>query len=188
MEATNLSELLEQLDDNIDDLEQALSPLIEGNMLDKAQKLPLLDRAKLYILMTYAMESLLFSYLRLNGINAREHLVFRELTRVKQYFEKTKRLEFGNQSQATLSLDKAATGRIVKHALARNSKATTPYFDSPSSHTSRIEEDHQNTAPAEGMNQVLPHSGQHQPRDPKIPKKKRRLDPGSSTDVVHNAS
>ena len=133
MEATNLSELLEQLDDNIDDLEQALSPLIEGNMLDKAQKLPLLDRAKLYILMTYAMESLLFclsschplrgpcsfcaAYLRLNGINAREHLVFRELTRVKQYFEKTKRLEFGNQSQATLSLDKAATGRIVKHAL-----------------------------------------------------------------------
>ncbi|CAL3968376.1 unnamed protein product, partial [Diplocarpon coronariae] len=32
-------------------------------------------------------------YLRLHGVNAREHPVFKELTRVKQYFDKIKAAE-----------------------------------------------------------------------------------------------
>jgi exosome complex protein LRP1 len=56
--------------------------------------------------------------LRLNGTSAREHPVFRELTRVKQYFEKVKLAEAGEKRQV-MRLDQAAAGRIIKHALVR---------------------------------------------------------------------
>jgi exosome complex protein LRP1 len=60
MDATNLSKLVGQLDDNIDDLEEALEPLIETALSDRASRLPVLDRAKLYVLVVYAIESILF--------------------------------------------------------------------------------------------------------------------------------
>ncbi|KAL2054124.1 hypothetical protein ABVK25_005663 [Lepraria finkii] len=121
METTDLVPMIELLDDNIDDLEEALEPLMKAALSDSAGKLPLLDKAQLYVLVTYAIESILFSYLRLNGVNAKEHPVFRELTRVKQYFEKIKVAESAGTNPNT-KLDKAAAGRFIKHALAGNEK------------------------------------------------------------------
>lgn len=43
----------------LDKLEDALEPLL-GNLGEMASQLPLLDRAKLYSLTAYAIESLLF--------------------------------------------------------------------------------------------------------------------------------
>ena len=60
----------------------------------------------------------MIAYLRLQGVNAREHPVFRELTRVKQYFEKMKNAESVVANPRT-KLDKAAAGRYIKHALVR---------------------------------------------------------------------
>ncbi len=60
MDTSDLVPLIELLDDNIDDLEEALSPLIESALSDTAGKLPLLDKAQLYVLVTYAIESILF--------------------------------------------------------------------------------------------------------------------------------
>ncbi|KAI4123650.1 MAG: hypothetical protein LQ338_005166 [Usnochroma carphineum] len=120
MEATDLVPLLEALDDDIDGLEGALAPLTKTALTDAASRLPLLDQAQLYVLVTYAIETILFSYLRLNGINAKEHAVFKELTRVKQYFEKIKNVENSGFKRGPLSLDKAAAGRILKHALNGN--------------------------------------------------------------------
>jgi hypothetical protein len=57
---SNIFSLLEQLDDEIDDLEEAISPLIKGPLSESVSKLPLLDKAKLYVLVTYAIESMLF--------------------------------------------------------------------------------------------------------------------------------
>jgi exosome complex protein LRP1 len=54
--------------------------------------------------------------LRLHGVNAREHPVFKELTRVKQYFEKIKALEAGPEKR-TMILDKGAAERFIKHGL-----------------------------------------------------------------------
>ncbi|KAK6615022.1 exosome-associated family protein [Botrytis cinerea] len=99
MDPTKILSLLEQLDDDIDDIEDTVAPLIQKTIPEFASKLPLLDKAKLYTLVTYAIESILFSYLRLNGVNAREHPVFTELTRMKQYFEKIKVTENPPQLQ-----------------------------------------------------------------------------------------
>lgn len=133
MDANNILSLLQQLDDEIDDLEDALEPLIQPAIAETASKLPVLDKAKLYILVTYAIESVLFcmllmaealistdfgiAYLRLNGVKAREHPVFQELTRVKQYFDKIKAAELPAHARENLSLNKQAAGRLIKAGL-----------------------------------------------------------------------
>ncbi|KAL8798170.1 MAG: hypothetical protein Q9182_006901 [Xanthomendoza sp. 2 TL-2023] len=120
MDATDLTNLLEILDDDIDELEDSLAPLIKHELVESASRLPLLDKAQLYILVTYAVESILFSYLRLNGVDVKEHAIFRELARVRQYFEKVEHVETLGSKRENLSLDKAAAGRIIKHTLSGN--------------------------------------------------------------------
>ncbi|KAL4894166.1 Sas10/Utp3/C1D family-domain-containing protein [Aspergillus ambiguus] len=121
MDVPDLTPLLEQLDDNVDDLEEVLAPILNSSLTETSKKLPVLDKAKFHVLVTYALESLIFSYLRLHGVNAKEHPVFRELTRVKQYFAKIKALET-EPEQRTMKLDKEAAGRFIKHGLAGNDK------------------------------------------------------------------
>ncbi|KAL5358203.1 Sas10/Utp3/C1D family-domain-containing protein [Aspergillus floccosus] len=121
MDVPDLTPLLEQLDDNVDDVEELLGPILKSSLTETSKKLPVLDKAKFHVLVTYALESLIFSYLRLHGVNAKEHPVFRELTRVKQYFEKIKALET-EPEQRTMKLDKEAAGRFIKHGLAGNDK------------------------------------------------------------------
>lgn len=60
MNTTNFMSLVEQLEDNIDELEENLEPLIAGALSASTKKLPLLDKAKLYVVVVYAIESLLF--------------------------------------------------------------------------------------------------------------------------------
>lgn len=57
------------------------------------------------------------AYLRLHGVKARDHAVFTELTRVKQYFEKLKVAENPVGKRENLTLDKAAAARIIKASL-----------------------------------------------------------------------
>jgi hypothetical protein len=60
MDTSNVLSLLEQLDDEADDLEESLDPLLTTALSEISSKLPLLDKAKLYVLVTYAIESILF--------------------------------------------------------------------------------------------------------------------------------
>lgn len=60
MDPTAMVPMLEALDDNIDDVEEALSPLLKVALSDIAGRLPVLDKAQLYVLVTYAIESILF--------------------------------------------------------------------------------------------------------------------------------
>ncbi|KXJ93772.1 Sas10/Utp3/C1D family-domain-containing protein [Microdochium bolleyi] len=114
---------LEQLDGEIDDLEDALEPLM-SSIADVASKLPLLDKAKLYVLATYSIESMLFSALRINSVDAKEHPIFKELTRIRQYFEKIKNIENPPQ-KPDVKLDKQAAIRFIRADLADNSEVNT---------------------------------------------------------------
>ncbi|KAJ5766505.1 uncharacterized protein N7511_004121 [Penicillium nucicola] len=121
MEPANLLPLLEQLDDHVDDLEEILQPLLASSLAKSSNKLPVMDKAKLHVLVTYTLESLIFSYLRLHGVDAKQHPVFRELTRVRQYFAKIKDIETPPE-QRSMTLDKEAAGRFIKHGLSGNDK------------------------------------------------------------------
>ena len=61
------------------------------------------------------------AYLRLSGVIAKDHPVYRELARVKHYFQKIKGIEERSQAPNKV-LDKDAAGRIIKHGLAGNDK------------------------------------------------------------------
>jgi len=137
--ASGLQSSLDHLASDIEDLEDSLTPILNAALSASTSKLPLLDKAKLYVLATYAIESLLFSYIRLNGVEAKSHPVFRELARVKQYFDKIKAAESAGlkpnaktsaypsaypstnaSAKPNTNLDKDAAGRFVKHALSGN--------------------------------------------------------------------
>ena len=73
MDSVDLVPLIEQLDDNIDDLEEALIPLVRGALSDTAGTLPLLDKAQLYVLVTYAIESIIFCSWTLHQKQSQPH-------------------------------------------------------------------------------------------------------------------
>ena len=60
MDSNGILSLLEQFDDDLDDLEESLEPILKNSISATTSKLPVLDKAKLYILITYAIESILF--------------------------------------------------------------------------------------------------------------------------------
>ncbi|KAI7652684.1 hypothetical protein KC318_g14757 [Hortaea werneckii] len=121
MDTEDLESLVEDFGGSLDDLEAALEPLLKTAISASTSKLPLLDKAKLYVLATYAIESILFSALRLNGVDAKSHPVFQDLNRVKEYFEKIKAAETTGTKRST-QVDKDAAGRFIKHGLAGNEK------------------------------------------------------------------
>ncbi|KAI9655747.1 MAG: hypothetical protein M1821_005182 [Bathelium mastoideum] len=112
LDAPDIGPLLEGLEINIDKLETSLEPILDRDLSETLNKLPVLDKAKLYIFLTYAVESILFSYLSLNGTNAKEHAVFAEITRVKQYFEKARKAA-ELEAKPKLTIDKDAARRFV---------------------------------------------------------------------------
>lgn len=58
MDVTDLIPQLDKLDTDIDDLEDVLKPLLK--LGEVSSRLPLLDKAKLLVLSSYAIESMLF--------------------------------------------------------------------------------------------------------------------------------
>ncbi|OAQ68685.1 exosome-associated family protein [Pochonia chlamydosporia 170] len=109
---------LDKLDSQLDNLEDALEPLLT-NLNERASQLPLLDKAKLFSLTAYSIESLLFSYLRLQGADAQNHAVYAELKRVQQYFSKIKTAE-EPEAQRSLVVNQEAAARVLKADLADN--------------------------------------------------------------------
>lgn len=67
-----MTPLLEQLDDDIDELEEVLEPLLGQALSITAQKMPVMDKAKLHVLITYTIESLLFCTALPHPSNARD--------------------------------------------------------------------------------------------------------------------
>ena len=144
----DISPQIDRLDGELDQLEEVLQPLL-GSVSDVASKLPLLDKAKLYVLVTYSIESMLFckasrqsfefraptsehvsnllaspASLRLNAVDAKKHPVFKELARVRQYFEKIKNIESPPQKPEQ-SLNKEAAIRFLRSDLADNKEVST---------------------------------------------------------------
>ncbi|KAF2163092.1 hypothetical protein M409DRAFT_57766 [Zasmidium cellare ATCC 36951] len=120
----SLTPQLSDLTTNIDTLTTALQPLLSQPLTASTSKQPLLDKAKTYILTVYALESLLFTALRLSGTDAKTHPIFAELQRVKGYFGKITAAEEMGAGGGTVRarVDREAAGRFVKAGLAGNER------------------------------------------------------------------
>ncbi|KAF4469533.1 small unique nuclear receptor co-repressor [Fusarium albosuccineum] len=111
---------LARLDGELDDLEETLHPLLE-NLEGVSSQLPLLDKAKLFSLTAYAIESLLFSSLKLEGTDTQTQHVLTELKRVQQYFGKIKAVEEpATEVSRSLTVNQEAAARILKADLGDN--------------------------------------------------------------------
>ncbi|KAF1947220.1 hypothetical protein EJ02DRAFT_449812 [Clathrospora elynae] len=122
---TDLPDLVEDLEVNIDELSATLEPLLSTPLHTTASSLPLLDKTKLYVLAAYSIESLLFSTLKASGLNATEHPVFTEIARLKGYFGKIKEIEdrgIKGSAEGRARLDVGAAQRFIKHGLSGNEK------------------------------------------------------------------
>ncbi|KAL1891749.1 hypothetical protein Sste5346_007499 [Sporothrix stenoceras] len=116
---------IRQLAADIDRLEAAVAPLLlsdasgssssNNNHAAAAMHLPLLDKAKLHVLASFALESTLYCSLGLAGVDARNHDVFRELQRVRQYMGKIDTAEKPPVVEPPTSrLNKSAAIRFLK--------------------------------------------------------------------------
>lgn len=117
-----VKELIEDLEVNIDELDEALKPLVSQSLIATANSLPLLDRAKLFTTAVYAIDSLLYNSLNIAGTDAKTHAIKTELDRVKQYFDKIKAAENPVGKRENLALDKPAAARFITAALRGNDK------------------------------------------------------------------
>lgn len=59
MDVSDVTPQLEQLETDLNKAQEVLKPLL-GDIGDISSKLPLIDKAKLYVMVCYAIESLLF--------------------------------------------------------------------------------------------------------------------------------
>jgi exosome complex protein LRP1 len=122
---TDLPDLVEDLEVNIDELTTALEPLLSTPLHTTASSLPLLDKAELYCMSAYAIEAILFSVLKASGVNAMEHDVFKEIARLKQYNSKIKDIKdrgIMGSAEGRARLDVGAAQRFIKHGLAGNDR------------------------------------------------------------------
>jgi len=110
---------LESLSESLEGLQSALEPLLSTATNQLSTPLPLLDKAKLHVLTAYAIESLLFSAIRLQGVDAKQHAIFAELARTRQYFEKIQKADKPLE-QPTMRLDKGAATRFIKASLDKS--------------------------------------------------------------------
>ncbi|KAJ3336605.1 hypothetical protein HDU93_002528 [Gonapodya sp. JEL0774] len=120
IDSDTLLENLETFNAALADVLAFLNPLLTSPLQDTLANLQPLDRAKLNISIASAIDTLVFIYLRTQGINPKEHPVIKELERIKLYVGKVKAVE--GTDKATWRLDKEAANRFIRAGLP--SKAT----------------------------------------------------------------
>ncbi|XP_062509359.1 nuclear nucleic acid-binding protein C1D-like [Corticium candelabrum] len=80
------------------------------------ENLTTLDKARLNLTLCYAIDSLFWAFLMVQGVPPREHAVQKELDRVKQYMGKLKEIE-EKEMKPEKRLNKGAAQRFVRSAL-----------------------------------------------------------------------
>ncbi|EPX73554.1 substrate-specific nuclear cofactor for exosome activity [Schizosaccharomyces octosporus yFS286] len=117
------SHLFERLHEQLDKVEESLEPLKESeSIFDLVDGKEDIEQAKQYVSLSYAINSALYSYYKLNGTSTEESPIMSELQRVKQYVGKIKHAEKhiqpsaeGNNDEQRPKIAKDAASRIIKH-------------------------------------------------------------------------
>jgi exosome complex protein LRP1 len=98
-----------------------LNPILDDKIESILSKLDVIESAELLCLLSFAIDTLAFIYLKSNGINPKTHIVKQELDRCKRYFQKIGTFRV-NEPEKKLQLDKEAANRFVTANLLKSSK------------------------------------------------------------------
>ncbi|OCF36762.1 hypothetical protein I316_01358 [Kwoniella heveanensis BCC8398] len=112
--ATTLSALTKSLDV----LENALKPLQTQEWSSTLEELSTLERAKMDVLASYAVNDLIWVYLKLKGIDPEKHDVSAELDRIKTYYAKVRAVEEPDAPRP--QIDSAAAKRFIKSSIPKS--------------------------------------------------------------------
>ncbi|XP_053947952.1 nuclear nucleic acid-binding protein C1D [Anastrepha ludens] len=96
----------------LDKIEQSLNTVVE---LKDFEELSVQEKVKLDNYLAYAINSLYWMYVKLNGDDPNEHNIKNELSRVRQTLIRDQQIHERNTIRPVL--DKAAAGRFIKHGL-----------------------------------------------------------------------
>ncbi|KAK9237228.1 hypothetical protein V1525DRAFT_404590 [Lipomyces kononenkoae] len=111
--------LIESLEKEMSELESSLKPIIDGGLAHYTNDMAPIDKAKAYLLSLYALNSTIYSTLKIGEVSTTDHDIMNDIRRVQAYMAKIKNAEellAGRQ----LQLDRQAAGRFIKHALSGN--------------------------------------------------------------------
>jgi exosome complex protein LRP1 len=112
---------LERFEAAVASVETGLAPILALDRRELEAALTPLERAKVHVSMANAVSTLFSMYLKAVGLDPADHAVKRELERVALYRTKldkaaaAERRAAGKTARSTV--DAAAAGRMVKHAL-----------------------------------------------------------------------
>ncbi|GAA6018440.1 hypothetical protein JCM11491_006998 [Sporobolomyces phaffii] len=135
-----LVETLSTLSTQLDSLSTSLEPLLKVPYADLiAQQDDPLVKAKLDVLVSYALHDLIWIYLKTSGVEPANHPVMQEIERLKGYFAKLKSAESGHPPAGTpskvhttdkrrMQIDKQAASRFINHAIASQKARVDPDY------------------------------------------------------------
>ncbi|KAJ3324609.1 hypothetical protein HDV06_006502 [Boothiomyces sp. JEL0866] len=101
---------------------QILEPLFQVPIEEHYEKLNPSQKASLLVTLAFAIDTLTFVYLKIQGVNPKSHRVKSELARCRTYFDK---LSFFKKEERTLSVNEPAAKRFVQNALQTSDRVGT---------------------------------------------------------------
>ncbi|KAJ2803880.1 hypothetical protein H4R20_002715 [Coemansia guatemalensis] len=116
-----ISKHVDQLASAVDQIQTALGPILSQPLSDILPKLTPIQRCELEALVAYAINTLYWVYLKVNGVPPKEHPVMDELQRVQRYIEKINRAKKGGSKQESraMRVDADAAGRFIQNAMSK---------------------------------------------------------------------
>ncbi|WWD17402.1 hypothetical protein CI109_101843 [Kwoniella shandongensis] len=118
---------LSSLTDSLDVLEKAFEPLVGSSAstwTETISALPTLERAKMDVLVAYAINDLIWVYLKTKGIDPEKHDVAAELERIKTYYAKVRAIEEPETQRP--QINSAAAKRFIHSSLPRSQHLPPP--------------------------------------------------------------
>ncbi|KAK9365489.1 hypothetical protein V1509DRAFT_633081 [Lipomyces kononenkoae] len=111
--------LIESLEKEMGELESSLGPITDSGLAQYTIDMAPIDKAKAYLLSLYALNSTIYSTLKIGEISTTDHDIMNDIRRVQAYMAKIKNAE-ELLAGRKLQLDRQAAGRFIKHALSGN--------------------------------------------------------------------
>ncbi|KAJ2008690.1 hypothetical protein GGI04_000821 [Coemansia thaxteri] len=128
MSEHKLNKHVDQFTAAIDQVQQALGPMLQQPLGEVIPRLSTIQRCELEALVAYSIDTLFWIFLKVNGVAAKEHPVMKELQRVQRYIAKIKAAKSGSDeenssskqddSRRSMQVDKKAADRVIRNAIS----------------------------------------------------------------------
>ncbi|KAJ2084146.1 hypothetical protein H4R24_000219 [Coemansia sp. RSA 988] len=116
-----VSKHVDQLASAVDQIQTTLGPILSQPLTDILPKLTPIQRCELEALVAYAINTLYWVYLKVNGVPPKEHPVMSELQRVQRYIEKINRVKKGGSKKESraMRVNADAAGRFIQNSISK---------------------------------------------------------------------